>query len=350
MNDKYEYRGLVYLSQEDIEKIGMDMKTAVECIREVLSLHDKKEVIMPSKVILDLDERRHGRINAMPAYIGGSIKMCGIKWIAGFPNNPENFGLPRANAIVVLNDSKNGLPLAILEGTRISALRTGAVTGVGAHYLARKDSRQVGLIGAGVQAFTQLKAICHVLKGIEQVRVYDVRPESSLAFVNRCKEEFMDMVFCKADSAEEAVSGADVVVTATIADEPIVKASWLKKGVFFAHVGSYQEEEEAVILEADKVVVDIWEEVLHRGTPLLARMYRQGKIDASRIHADIGKIINGEKAGRETEDEKIFFCPLGLGSEDVAVAAKIYKTAVETGIGIKLPFNRPVAQTVEGRC
>ena len=139
-------------------------------------------------------------------------------------------------------------------------------------------------------------------------------------------------------SPEDAVRGADVLVTATVADEPIVKADWLEEGIFFSHVGSYQEEEERVVLDADKVVVDIWEEVLHRGTPLLARMFREGKITESRIHANIGDVINGVKPGRENEKERIFFSPLGLGSEDIAVAAEIYRKARELNIGMTLPY------------
>ena len=325
---------MLYLTDDDVRVAGADMDLALACVEEVLKLHDKGRVNLPSKVVLDMDERRHGRINAMPAYVGGDVHMCGIKWIAGFPNNPARYGLPRANALIVLNDADNGLPLAVMEGTRISALRTGAVTGVGARYLARPDASVAALIGAGVQSRAQLEALRSVLPVIDEVRVFDIRPEAAEAFATR----HTDVRITVAAGPEAAVRGADVVVTATVADEPIVKADWLKAGSFFAHVGSYQEEEEAVILRADKVVVDIWEEVLHRGTPLLARMFTEGRIDGSRIWANIGEIINGRKPGREHDGERIFYSPLGLGSEDVAFAAKVYRKAVQQGIGVSLPF------------
>ena len=137
-------------------------------------------------------------------------------------------------------------------------------------------------------------------------------------------------------SAEEAVEGSDIIATVTVADEPIVKDAWLKKGTLFAHVGSYQEEEEAVIYNADKVVVDLWHEVLHRGTPLLARLYTAGKIKEEKIYANIGEIIGGKKPGRTKREERIFFSPLGLGSEDVAVASEVYKVAKRKGLGVKL--------------
>ena len=329
-----------YLTAADVKAVGLDMAQAVECVEQVLSLHSRGLVNLPSKVVLDMDERRHGRVNAMPAYVGAPVHACGIKWIAGFPNNPTRHNLPRAHALIVLNDPETGLPLAIMEGTRISALRTGAVTGVGARYLARQDSRVAGLIGAGVQAWTQLEALKLILPQLDRVRVFDIRTKASSDFVHRARERYEGLSAEVVAGPEDAARGADVLVTATVADEPIVKADWLDPGVFFAHVGSYQEEEEAVILQADRVVVDIWEEVLHRRTPLLARMFEEGRIDASRIDANIGEIINGDKPGRQREDERIYFSPLGLGSEDIAVAAWVYRTALEMDMGVSLPFGQ----------
>ena len=329
---------ILYLDGPDVDRAGASMALAIESVEEVLALHEKGEVNLPPKSVLDMDERKHGRINAMAAYVGGSLRMCGIKWIAGFPNNPQRHGIPRANALTILNDPDTGLPLCIMDGTRISALRTGAVTGVGARYLARGASSRVGLIGAGVQARTQLEALALILPALREVVVYDIRREAADRLQADCRALFPRLGVRSARSAEEAVRGADVVVTATVADEPIVKDAWLEPGVFFSHVGSYQEEEEAVVLHADKVVVDIWEEVLHRGTPLLARMFRQGTIGAQRIWANIGAIILGKKAGRERDEERIFFSPLGLGSEDIAVATRIYRKAAEAGVGTRLPF------------
>ena len=329
---------VLYLSEREIAATGIGMPQAIEVVETVLALHAHGQVILPSKIVLDLDEKRHGRINAMPAWVGGEINLCGIKWIAGFPNNPVRHGLPRANGLIVLNDPETGLPLAILEGTRISALRTGAVTGVGAKYLANPGSRTLALIGAGVQSRTQLEAIMTVLPELREVRVYDVRNPAAERFRTECEMRWNDLTVHVVDGPEPAVRGADCVVTATVADEPIVKADWLEPGVFFAHVGSYQEEEPAVILQADKVVVDLWEEVLHRRTPLLAKMYEAGQIDRGRIHANLGDIITGDKPGRERRDERIFFSPLGLGSEDIAVATAVYRRALKMNRGTGLEF------------
>lgn len=331
---------MVYLPQSDIEKAGANMELALVSVETVLAMHGRDEVILPSKVILDMDERRRGRINAMPAYLGGEMHICGMKWIAGFPGNAEKHGIPRASALLILNDADTGLPVAILEGTRVSALRTGAVTGIGAKYLARKNSAIVGMIGAGVQAYTQIDALMSVLPAITEIRIYDIRKKSVNSLIEKCRLQWGHVNFIGAESPQHATEGADCIVTATVADEPIVKAAWLKEGVFFSHVGSYQEEEEDVILQADKIVVDIWQEVLHRKTPLLARMFEAGRIDKSSIHANIGDIICGLKPGRESDKERIFFSPLGLGSEDIAVGAAIYKRAREMNLGIKLEFGR----------
>jgi ornithine cyclodeaminase len=292
-------------------------------------------VNLPSKVILDLGERERGRINAMPAYLGGDFDICGMKWIAGFPPNPMKFGIPRAHALLILNDAWTGVPLAIMDCTYISAMRTGAVTGVGAKYLANPDSEVVGIIGCGVQAKTQIMAIKAVLPSIKFLKGYDIRKEASDRFVKWVSQE-IGIEARSVPTAREAVEDSDIIVTVTVADEPIVKDTWLKKGSLFAHVGSYQEEEEEVVFHSDKIVVDLWEEVLHRGTPLLAKLYKTGQIKEEQIYANIGEITRGKKAGRTNKNERIFFSPLGLGSEDVAVGTLVYREAKKKGLGVPL--------------
>lgn len=325
----------IYLSQEDVIATGMEMNRVLEVIESVLALHDAGEVNLPSKVILDLGERERGRINAMPAYLGGEFEICGMKWIAGFPKNPAKYGIPRAHALTILNDAETGVPLAVMDGTYISAMRTGAVTGVGAKYLANPDSETVGIIGCGVQSRTQLMALKAAVPSLRALRAYDIRREAAEGLVEWAAKN-LDLAGEAAAAPRQAVEGMDIVVTVTVADEPIVKDAWLKKGSLFTHVGSYQEEEEAVVLNTDKAVVDIWEEVLHRGTPLLARLFHAGKIGEERIHANIGAIVRGRKAGRENREERIFYSPLGLGSEDIGVASLVYREAKRKGLGVPL--------------
>lgn len=325
----------VFLNQADILATGVGMAEALEETEKVLGLHARGEVNLPAKVVLDLGEMERGRINALPAYVGGDYDACGVKWVAGFPGNPSQYGIPRANALIILNDSWTGMPLAVMDGTYVSAMRTGAVTGVGAKYLAREDSSVVAMIGNGPQAYTQIQALCEVLPNLREVRAYDVSRPVSQLFVDFVATD-MHLRATTANSAKDAVVGADVIVTVTVADEPIVKESWLKAGYYFAHVGSNQEEEEDVILHAHKIVVDDWASVLHRVTPSLAQMYLKGSLTREQIYGEIGEIIAGSKLGRETADENIFFSPIGMGSEDIALAHRIYGVAKSKGLGVNL--------------
>lgn len=325
----------IYLTQEEVMDTGVDMVSFIQIEEQHFRLRDEGKIILPSKVVLDLGEREKGRINALPAYVGGGIDVCGIKWVASFPHNPQRYHIPRANAFIILNDSHTGVPLVIMDGTYISAMRTGAVTGVGVKYLARKDSEIIAMIGCGVQARTQLLALKVVLPNITEVRCFDANKKTSEKYAEEMSQE-TGLNSKAVSSAQEAVAGADVIVTVTVANEPIVKNRFVTEGSLFVHVGSYQEEEEEVVLGSDKIVVDDWESVYHRRTPILATMYDQGKLESSDIYANLGEVVNGKKAGRETDYERIFFLPIGMGSEDVIAAYQVYKMAREKGLGRSL--------------
>ncbi|MCR4429227.1 MAG: ornithine cyclodeaminase family protein [Caldiserica bacterium] len=333
MADEFDIQFL-YLNQKDVLRAGLTMKMAISAMERALSLFTEGKTIMPYKTVLDLDERKRGRINAMPAYIGGEYDIAGIKWIGGFPPNVQK-GLPRATALIILNDAWTGFPIALMDSTLISAVRTGAVTGVGAKYLARKDSKVVGMIGAGVQARTQLEALIEVLPLLEKVKVFDIRTEASRKYATEMAEKTR-LSFEVVESPEEAVVGSDIVVTVTVADEPIVKEKWLKEGSFFAAVGSYREEEDEVVLKADKIVVDGIEHVIHRETPIIAQLVLSGRMSKDRIHGEMGEIILGRKSGRENPSERIFFSPIGMAVDDIVLAKHIYDLAVEKGIGQRL--------------
>jgi ornithine cyclodeaminase/alanine dehydrogenase-like protein (mu-crystallin family) len=218
--------------------------------------------------------------------------------------------------------------------TFISAMRTGAVTGLGARYLANKDSKTMAMIGAGVQARTQLAAVQVAVPGLREVRAYDLRWETAQQYAKDMAEQLhLDVRAVR--TPEEAVRGADIVVTATVADEPIVQDRWMKAGSFFSAVGSYQEQEFEVVTHSDKVVVDNLEHVMHRVTPVVALMVTQGKLDPKKV-SELGAVICGDRPGRERHDERIFFSPIGAGSEDLILVFKAYQVAREKGLGLKL--------------
>ena len=324
----------LYLSHEDVQNAGgLDMKMIIKAVERALKMFNAGQVKIPHKIVLDLPpgERERGRMNALAAFIGGDWEVAGIKWVPSFPKNPYERGLPRANALIILNDTQTGIPLAVMDGTIISAMRTGAVGGIGTKYLAREDSKIVGIIGAGVQSRTQLMALCAV-REIEDARVFDIAKERAQKFVDEMKAKLgIHIKYSK--SADEAVKGADIVDTATVADEPIVKNTWLKKGALFIHIGSYVEEEYDVVLHSSKIVVDDWEVVKHRKTPVLARMFDEGLIKDEDIYANLDEIVAGKKPGRESDAERIFFAPIGMAHEDIAAASVIYERAKKEGIG-----------------
>jgi 2,3-diaminopropionate biosynthesis protein SbnB len=324
----------LYLTQADVRATGIDMAMVMDAVEDAFRSYHQGQTILPHKVVLDMGERERGRGNAMPAYVGGDYNAFGIKWIAGFPKNPLLHGLPRATGFFILNDSETGIPLAIMDCTLLSAMRTGAVTGVGAKYLARPDSESVAMIGAGVQARTQLEALKVALPGLKDARAFDIRREAAEQYAAEMSEK-LSMDIRAVDSPEAAVRDADVVVTVTVADEPIVKDAWMKPGSYFSAVGSYQEEEFAVVQNSDKVIVDGLEHVLHRGTPVIALMITQGTIEEEDV-LELGAIVCGKAPGRETPEERIFFSPIGMAIEDVCVSHRVYQLAVEKGIGMRL--------------
>ena len=235
--------------------------------------------------------------------------------------------------MIVLNDPETKVPIAIMDGTLISTIRTGAVTGVCAKYMAPSRSKTVGLFGAGPQCKTQLMALKASLPQLEKAYVYDLSRESGK--------------ICGGDvaKAEHGRAGGERPPRhdrkrrhpcdcddRDRADHPRAE---IKKGVYVAHLGNNEVDEE-LILRADKVVIDDWETDKHRMGDTMAYMFRDGKIDDSRIDASVSDLVAGRKSGRDNDDQLIYTCNVGLGLYDVAIAARVYQYAKENGIGQKL--------------
>lgn len=330
----------LYLSQEDVISAGgLDMPATMATMEAALALHARGEVVQPIKPTLrwgdepDTEETR-GRIMAMPAYLGGGFDVAGIKWIPSMPANPAQRGLPRASALIILNDPHTGLPLAVMDGTVVSAMRTGAVTGVAARYLARPDAGIVGLCGAGVQSRTQLLALRVALPSLRLVRVYDPQSEKCRKWAEEMSGE-TGLDVRAVNTARDAVLGADVVVPATIATEAYIKADWIGEGTLVANPSSFDVCFD-VVDQADKLVVDDWEQDVAHDSRLPARMVAAGRLGRDDLHAELGEIVIGRKAGRESERERIVFDYVGLAIEDVAEAHRVFSRAVEQGLGQRL--------------
>jgi alanine dehydrogenase len=324
------------ITQEQVKSL-LDMPSAIRIVEEVYRSHGRAKVLMPPKITLDLGEGRpwppyKGYMNAMPAYLGDA-DIAGIKWAGGFQENWKT-GLPFITAMILLINPRNGVFVSIMDGAHITALRTGAASAVCAKYLARKDSSVLGIIGAGVQGRTHLRALHHLLK-LKDVRVMDIKEGVAEAYAREMKAETGLNISAKR-SYREVVDGADIICTVTTADEPMVRKEWMRKGSLVISAGSYQELDPKVVLSADKIVVDSWAQTSHRGE--LARLVEAGKLGEKNIHAEMGEILAGNKKGREREDEDILAIPIGLGSLDIGCAFEVYQKALERKVGTLFSF------------
>jgi ornithine cyclodeaminase len=329
----------LYLSQEDcIRAGGLDMEGTLQMIEKSFTLHGKKDIVQPMKPVIrwggpETEETR-GRIMTMPSYVGGDLDVAGMKWIPSMPQNPKKYGQPRASAIIILSDPHNGFPLAVMDGTIVSAMRTGAATGVAAKYLARPDSETVGIIGAGVQSRTQIMAIHGIFKNrLTKVKVFDLDQEKAKKFAEEMGEK-LNLSIVPASSAEEAIRHSDIIVTATMSTFPYVKGEWLKEGAFHSEI-SFWDTDPQQLVHYDKVVVDDFEQVSHHGVDVSYRAVRDGVIRKEDVR-ELGKIIIGEQTGRESQSEKILFNPIGMSIHDVSEAYRVYLNAKKLGIGQEL--------------
>ncbi len=332
----------LYLTQEEvIECGGIDMPQTIDAVERVFQLLDDGECIEPQAPLIYWNGIHNRRISMHPAYIGGDVQVAGIKWIPSNPENPIKRNMPRSNAVTILNDPETGFPIAIMDGTAISAMRTGAVVGVGAKYLARDDAEVVGLIGSGVINRTQLMALHVAMKQIRQVKLFDIAPEKAHAFADEMGEK-LDLEIEVVDSARAAVEDSDVIAPATNVgpDDRYIQAEWIKEGALLANLSVNDYTFDAV-LACDKIVVDNKKQ-LNIPTAILTDMVEERLIDPESI-IELGSIVNGKAAGRTSENERIFLSPLGMGIEDLINAHRVYHEARRRGVGQELElWHNPV--------
>jgi ornithine cyclodeaminase/alanine dehydrogenase len=312
------------LTQADVQSV-IDMGETVETIEAAFAAHGRGETQMPVKVYLDLPEYE-GDFRAMPAYYGGS---AGVKWVNSHPRNPERHGLPSVLGMYILSDPATAVPLAVMDATALTAIRTGAAAGVATRYLARKDARTVGFVGSGVQARTLIAAL-RVDRPDLEIVASDLHAEAAEAFAAE--------VGGRAGSLEEA-AGCDIVCTATPVREPVVRRAWIRPGAHINAMGAdahgKQELETAILLDA-RIVIDDWDQACGSGevnVPL-----HEGLLQRGSIHAALGEIVAGNKSGRESADEITVFDSTGLAVQDVALARLVYERARERGTGLEVQF------------
>jgi ornithine cyclodeaminase/alanine dehydrogenase-like protein (mu-crystallin family) len=319
---------ILYLSQADVASLGVTMKEIVDAVEIGFREHGNGKVEMPPKP--GVHTQPDAFIHAMPAFIP-ALHSVGVKWVSGYPDNYKR-NLPYITGLLILNDDMTGIPLAVMDCTWITAMRTGAASAVAAKYLARPESESIGILGCGVQGRSNLEAL-NVLFKIKRVVAYDTLPDQVDRFAQFAHERFgFDVV--KAKTAREAVEGLDMIVTAgPILHKPhaTIKAGWMKPGAFASLVDFDSYWEGAAMKEANKFCTD--------DVPQLEHYRSIGYFqDIPPIYASVGELVAGKKRGRVNPTERTITCNLGLALDDMATAPIVYKRAMERKIGTWLPL------------
>jgi ornithine cyclodeaminase/alanine dehydrogenase-like protein (mu-crystallin family) len=321
-----------YFSQEDLLGAGcLDIAMAMDAAEAGIRAYEEDDVIFPEKIVQIFNDETQERINCLPATFR-SRKICGVKWVSVFPPNPVRHGIQNLSAVIILSEIEKGFPIAFMEGTLCSNIRVGTMGALAAKYLARQDSKSIGFIGAGEQAKMHLIAMKTAIPSLEVCRVAAKLPAEEDQFVEEMAAILPSLKYEKGNSnLEAAVGDADIIVTATSAQAPLLKAAWFKPGAFYSHVGGWEDEFE-VAKQCDKIVCDDWETVKHR-TQTLSRMYKAGELSDSDIHGNLVDLVMGRKPGRESDEERVYFNAVGLAYIDVAIAIAMYERAMEAGMG-----------------
>lgn len=307
------------LTQHDIRAL-VTMDRVVEAVEAAFGAYGRGQAEMPAKVYLSLPAMG-GDFRAMPAFMDGS---AGVKWVSSHPDNPRRHNLPAVMGVYILSDPATAAPLAIMDATLLTALRTGAAGAVASRYLAVSKPRSLGFVGCGVQARVLLEAH-RVLYGDLELRMADVQPEAAAMFAAEAGGTAVSL---------ESASACDIVCTSTPARAPVVMRSWVSAGAHINAMGADgpgKQELHPELLLAAKLVIDDREQAHHSGeinVPL-----SQGTLGDEHIHGTLGEIVAGLVAGR-TGDEITIFDSTGLAIQDVAVARMVYELARSRGYGL----------------
>lgn len=318
------------ITQHDLYRAGcFDVPNAINVIEKAFLQYADGKVIFPDKIAQVFDQESQSRINCLPAAVNN---IYGMKWVSVFPENPKRYQLPNLSAVILLSELNTGFPVAFMEGTLCSNLRTAAVGAVAAKHLAKKDAEVIGFIGAGEQSKAHFLTMMAVRPGIRECRIASRTAKSEQKFAEQMGRFYPEVSFvcCNSDYAS-AVNTADIIVTAISGQETILKAEWIKNGAFYCHVAGL-EDEFAVAQKASKIVVDDWEVVKHR-TQTISQMYQQGLLSDDDIYANLIDIITGKKAARENDREFIYFNSVGLSFLDIALATSMYERVTKKSLG-----------------
>jgi alanine dehydrogenase len=315
----------VILDAEDVTE-STQIAEVIDAVEGAFGAYARGDTKMPAKSYVDLPEY-NGDFRSMPAYIETEDwDAAAIKWVNVHPDNPDHEDLPTVMGTIIYSDPDTGFPLAVMDGTDLTRLRTGAAAAVATRYLAREDATSLGLVGAGVQSHSQLEAISQV-RDIDTVVISDLDDDARAAFIEKYGDEF-DV---QEGNIAEAAS-CDVVSTTTPVREPIVDEVGDETHINAMGADAEGKHEIAdVILDAAKIVIDDYEQCTHSGE--INVPFHDGVLDDDDIHGEIGDIVAGKIEGRTPDDGVTVFDSTGLAIQDVAAAHVVYEDAVEGNVG-----------------
>ena len=325
---------ILVLNEADMRHV-LSMKDAVQADKDALKLYSEGKSNIPLRANLDVPEQE-GQSLYMYGYAAPAHAL-GVKIVSVYPKNIEK-GLNSVPATMVLVNSETGEVCSIMDGTYLTRIRTGAVSGAATDVLARKDSKVFALFGTGGQAETQLEAVLTV-RNIELVKVFDISHERAQRFAERMSERFVkefDVKIIAASTADEAIADADIITAVTTSKKAVFDGKLVKKGAHINGVGSYTPEmaeiDEYIVVNADKVYVDTRDGAINESGDLIQPIKR-GVFSADKVTGELGEIFSGKAPARQSEEEITFFETTGTAVMDIVTAQRIYECAVSKGIG-----------------
>ena len=325
---------ILILKESDISSM-ITMSDIIEADKEALSIYSSHKSNIPLRSNLDIPEYK-GQCLFMNGY-AAPAKALGVKIVSVYPEN-INKNLTSVPATMVLVDAETGVVNSLIDGTYLTRLRTGAISGLATDILSRKDSKILALFGTGGQAVTQLEAVLTVRK-IEEVRVFDIFQDRAKEFAKKMSEKFskkFNVRIIAAESSDKAIENADIITTVTTSKKPVFDANKVKKNVHINGVGSYtpdmQEIPEDILVKANKIYVDTRDGAINESGDLITPI-KKGLIKKEKINGELGEVINGQIKGRENDDEMTFFKTTGSAVLDLVAAQKIYEMAKTKGVG-----------------
>ena len=327
---------LEFLNGPDVARLELTDAEIIDAVRAGLDAQGRALTVIEPRVHLSPGPSFNGHFNVLRGYVA-PLALAGVKIVGDFVDNYRR-GLPSEMGLLNLFDPATGQPVAVIDAAGLTDMRTGAVTAIGASYLARKDSRILGHIGARGTAYWNVRLLDSLFH-FDEIRVHSRRPESRMDFAARLTRDLGKKVVAT-DDWETCVRGADIVVEASRLErpEPMLKTEWIKRGAFVVPYGTMSAVELSLTDIMDKLVVDDWGQCKAGQFGSLRAHVDAGKLSADTLYAELGAIVAGLKPGRERDDETLLLWHRGLSLSDIALGSAMLQRARRLGLGQRLRY------------